>query len=112
MGICRLHANDTLGLVQSLGDVLQLMQNLLWGATMLMFGSVAAAGLGILGSLELNRRQLMIIGISLGLGLGPSLVPGAVDGLPTLLKTVLGSAAATAELYRDSLTRFAGPSYR
>ena len=88
-----------LGLVQSLGDILQLIPKpVIGGATMLMFGSVAATGLGILGSLELSRRQLMIIGISLGLGLGPSLVPGAVDGLPTLLKTVLGSAAATAGL--------------
>ena len=88
-----------LGLVQSLGDILQMIPKpVIGGATMLMFGSVAATGLGILGSLELSRRQLMIIGISLGLGLGPSLVPGAVDGLPTLLKTVLGSAAATAGL--------------
>lgn len=88
-----------LGLVQSLGDILQLIPKpVIGGATMLMFGSVAATGLGILGSLELSRRQLMIIGISLGLGLGPSLVPGAVDGLPALLKTVLGSAAATAGL--------------
>ena len=88
-----------LGLVQSLGDILQLIPKpVIGGATMLMFGSVAATGLGILGSLELSRRQLMIIGISLGLGLGPSLVPGSVDGLPTLLKTVLGSAAATAGL--------------
>ena len=88
-----------LGLVQSLGDILQLIPKpVIGGATMLMLGSVAATGLAILGSLELNRRQLMIIGISLGLGLGPSLVPGAVDGLPTLLKTVLGSAAATAGL--------------
>jgi xanthine permease XanP len=88
-----------LGLVQGLGDILQLIPKpVIGGATMLMFGSVAATGLAILGSLELNRRQLMIIGISLGLGLGPSLVPGAVDGLPTLLKTVLGSAAASAGL--------------
>ena len=88
-----------LGLVQGLGDILQLIPKpVIGGATMLMFGSVAATGLAILGSLELNRRQLMIIGISLGLGLGPSLVPGAVDGLPTLLRTVLGSAAATAGL--------------
>ena len=88
-----------LGLVQGLGDILQAIPKpVIGGATMLMFGSVAAAGLGILGSLELNRRQLMIIGISLGLGLGPIMVPGALDQLPYLLKTLLESAAATAGL--------------
>ncbi len=88
-----------LGLLQGLGDILQVIPKpVIGGATMLMFGSVAATGLGILGGLELNRRQLMIIGISLGLGLGPSMVPGALDELPYLLKTLLGSAAATAGL--------------
>ena len=88
-----------LGLVQGLGDILQAIPKpVIGGATMLMFGSVAAAGLGILGGLELNRKELMIIGISLGLGLGPTMVPGALDQMPYLLKTLLGSAAATAGL--------------
>ena len=88
-----------LGLFQGLGDILlAIPKPVIGGATMLMFGSVAAAGLGILGGLELNRRELMIIGVSLGLGLGPTMVPGALDQLPSLLKTLLGSAAATAGL--------------
>ena len=88
-----------LGLLQGLGDLLlAIPKPVIGGATILMFGSVAATGVGILAGLELKRRELMVIGISLGLGLGPSMVPGALDELPSLLKTVLGSAAATAGL--------------
>jgi len=76
-----------LGLVQSLGDILQLIPKpVIGGATMLMFGSVAATGLAILGSLELNRRQLMIIGISLGLGLAQAWCLEPSMGCPPYLK--------------------------
>jgi xanthine permease XanP len=67
----------------------------LGGATILMFGTVAAAGIKLLSCVNLTRRNSLIIAMSLGLGLGVTFSPEILDQLPTLLKNIFSSGIAT-----------------
>lgn len=88
-----------LGLFQGLGDILQqIPKPVLGGATLVMFGTVAAAGIKILATEEIDRRKVIIIAVSLGLGLGVALVPDVFAKTPGLVQNIFGSAAATAGL--------------
>jgi xanthine permease XanP len=85
-----------LGLIPAVGVLVQaLPPAALGGATIIMFGMVAAAGLRILASVQMNRRNATILAISLGLGLGVTFVPEALDKLPPLLKSTFHSGIAT-----------------
>lgn len=72
----------------------------LGGATIVMFGTVAAAGIKIIASSEsgLDRRDVLILAVSLSLGLGVELVPDALAELPTTVTTVFGSPITTGGL--------------
>ena len=60
-----------LGLFPIIGAVLQTMPKpVLGGATLVMFGTVAAAGIRILAIAELDRRDLLIMAVSFGLAWG------------------------------------------
>lgn len=81
-----------LGLFPALGAVLQLMPKpVLGGATLIMFGTVAVAGIRILAEAGLHRRNVLIVAISLGLGLGVAAVPGVLSQMPDFLKNIFGS---------------------
>lgn len=85
-----------LGLVPAVGVLVQaLPSSALGGATLIMFGMVAASGIRILGRVPMNRRNGIILAISLGLGLGVSFVPDITNALPALLKSTLSSGIAT-----------------
>ncbi|MFT7317773.1 MAG: xanthine permease XanP [Gammaproteobacteria bacterium] len=82
-----------LGLFPVIGAVLQnIPKPVLGGATLVMFGTVAAAGVKILASEKINRRSLLIIAVSLGLGLGVSFVPELFANAPKLVTAIFGSA--------------------
>ena len=88
-----------LGLFQGVGDILQqIPKPVLGGATLVMFGTVAAAGIKILASEYIDRRKMIIIAVSLGLGLGLALVPDVFSKTPELVQNIFSSAAATAGL--------------
>jgi xanthine permease XanP len=88
-----------LGLIPAVGVLIQaLPAAALGGATLIMFGMVAASGIRILARVPMNRRNGMILAISLGLGLGVSFVPEATDALPALLRSTLHSGIATGGL--------------
>jgi len=88
-----------LGLFQGIGDILQqIPKSVLGGATLVMFGTVAVAGIKILSTEEIDRRKAIIIAVSLGLGLGLALVPEVFAKTPDLVQNILSSAAATAGL--------------
>ena len=88
-----------LGLFQGVGDILQqIPKPVLGGATLVMFGTVAAAGIKILASEYIDRRKVIIIAVSLGLGLGLALVPDVFSKTPDLVQNIFSSAAATAGL--------------
>ena len=60
-----------LGLIPIVGGIFQVIpQPVLGGATLVMFGSIAVAGLNIVASTGLDRRSSVIVAVSLALGLG------------------------------------------
>ena len=88
-----------LGLVPVIAGIFQTIpQPVLGGATIIMFGTVAVAGLKIISTVELDKRASIILAVSLGLGIGVSEVPEALDQLPTLIKSIFSSGIATGGL--------------
>ena len=71
-----------LGLFPVVGDVFSTMPDpVLGGATILMFGMVAAAGIRIISSQRIGRKESLVLAISLAVGLGLELCPKTVvDG--------------------------------
>ncbi|MEO1182853.1 MAG: solute carrier family 23 protein, partial [Cyanobacteria bacterium J06636_28] len=81
-----------LGLFPIIGGILQAIpQPVLGGATIIMFGSVATAGIKIVSSIEIGRRETLILATSLGLGLGVTFAPDLLTGMPVLVKNIFGS---------------------
>ncbi|ELY87572.1 uracil-xanthine permease [Natrialba hulunbeirensis JCM 10989] len=61
------------------------------GAVLLMVGMVAASGFRLIVlHTELNRRNMVIVAVSLGLGLGIATTPEAISGLPNAAQTFFG----------------------
>ncbi len=82
-----------LGLFPLLGAVLQqIPKPVLGGATLIMFGSVAAAGIRILSQVRLDRRNMLIIAASLGIGLGVAAQPELLHQMPRLVQNLFDSA--------------------
>ena len=87
------------GLVPKIGAVIASMPlPVLGGGVIVMFGMVAAAGLNMLSEIKMNRRNMVIIAVSLSAGLGLNLVPEAVQYLPGVVKTLATSAVAPTAL--------------
>ncbi|MEM6423842.1 MAG: nucleobase:cation symporter-2 family protein [Cyanobacteria bacterium P01_D01_bin.128] len=85
-----------LGLFPIVGGVLQAIpQPVLGGATIIMFGSVAAAGVKIISTVNIGRRETLILATSLGLGLGVTFAPDVLTGLPPLAKNIFASGIST-----------------
>lgn len=87
------------GLLPKIGAVIASMPlPVLGGGVIVMFGMVASAGLNVLTEVKMNRRNMVIIAISLAAGLGLNLVPTAVQYLPGVTKTLMTSAVAPTAL--------------
>ena len=87
------------GLIPKIGAVIASMPlPVLGGGVIVMFGMVAAAGLNVLSEVTLNRRNMVIIAVSLAVGLGLNLVPSAVQYLPGVVKVLATSAVAPTAL--------------
>ena len=85
-----------LGLFPAVGLVFSLMPDpVLGGATLLMFGTVAAAGIRIIASQEINRKATLVIAISLSFGLSVELVPEVLSHLPETLRNIFSSGITT-----------------
>ncbi|MGB3300330.1 MAG: nucleobase:cation symporter-2 family protein [Phormidesmis sp.] len=88
-----------LGLVPVVAGVFQTIpQPVLGGATIIMFGTVAVAGIKIIAGVNLDKRASIILATSLGLGLGVSVVPDILNNLPVLLKSIFSSGISTGGL--------------
>jgi len=79
-----------LGLFPIVGDLFSTMPDpVLGGATLLMFGMVAAAGIRIIASQPIGRKETLVLAIAFGLGLGVELCPQVMingNGVPWVLK--------------------------
>ena len=86
-----------LGLFPAIGAVMQLMpKSVLGGATLVMFATIAVAGVKILTSEPIDQRKSLIIATSMGLGLGVMMVPDALKQLPPLANNILSSSVTVA----------------
>ena len=63
----------------------------------------AAAGMNMLSTVKMSRRNMIIISVSLAVGLGLNLVPSAVQYLPGIWKTLATSAVAPTALLAVTL---------
>lgn len=70
----------------------------LGGATVVLFASIAVAGIRILASQEMTLRRIYIMAVSFGLALGVTLVPDATQHLPTFFKQVFAAPITLAGL--------------
>jgi xanthine permease XanP len=67
----------------------------LGGATLLMFGTVAAAGVRIIASQNINRKATLVIAISFSMGLSVELVPEILTQLPETVRNIFSSGITT-----------------
>ncbi|MBT7155020.1 MAG: purine permease [Deltaproteobacteria bacterium] len=87
------------GLFPIIGGLFSIIPNsVLGGATIIMFGTVAAAGIKIIASSIIDRRGMLIMAISLGLGLGVAFRPELLGNFPMIMKQIFGSAITTGGL--------------
>ncbi len=92
------------GLIPKIGAVISSMPlPVLGGGVIVMFGMVAAAGMNMLSTVKMSRRNMIIISVSLAVGLGLNLVPSAVQYLPGIWKTLATSAVAPTALLAVTL---------
>ncbi|MGJ3246213.1 MAG: uracil-xanthine permease family protein [Elainellaceae cyanobacterium] len=88
-----------LGLLPIVGGIFQAIpQPVLGGATIVMFGAIAVAGINIVASTDIDRRSLIIIAVSLALGLGIVYVPDLMADKPALLRNLFSSGISTGGL--------------
>lgn len=88
-----------LGLFPFVGKAFSLMpEPVLGGATLLMFGTVAAAGIRIIAAQEINRKATLILAVSLSLGLGVELSPDILRMMPESVKGIFSSGITTGGL--------------
>lgn len=96
-----------LGLFPVIGGIFQqLPKPVLGGATLVMFGTVAAAGIRILATVELDRRSMLIMAVSFGLGLGIAAVPDLLKEMPKMVQNVFSSAITVSGLAAIILNTF------
>jgi len=85
-----------LGLFPTLGNALRLIPSpVLGGATLILFGSIAVAGIRILASQPFGRKEIFVVALSLGCGLGVAMVPDVLRPLPESLAKLLESPITT-----------------
>lgn len=77
------------------GLVSGIPQPVLGGVGVVMFGTVAAAGIKTLSRVKLTERNLLIIATSIALGLGVTFRPDVIAQLPEGLKMIFSSGIST-----------------
>ena len=88
-----------LGFFPVVGVVFSFMPDpVLGGATLLMFGTVASAGIKIIASQKLDRKATLVVAISLSLGLGVELFPDILVQFPETIKNIFSSGITTGGL--------------
>ena len=87
------------GVFPKIGALIAIMPSpVLGGAGVLMFGMIAVGGISNFKEVEFNRRNSIILAMSLGLGLGIAFRPNLLSHLPEQLRVIFGSGMTTATL--------------
>ncbi|MFV0476185.1 MAG: solute carrier family 23 protein, partial [Pikeienuella sp.] len=91
------------GLFPKIGAVVTTIPNaVLGGAVIIMFGMIAAAGIKMLSLVDLNKRNMIVAGVSIAVALGlraqPELYAGASAGTKAMLDSGLIAGAVAAIL--------------
>lgn len=82
-----------------IGGIFSIMpEPVLGGATLLMFGTVAASGVRIIASQDINRKAVLVLAVSFACGLGVELVPNILDQMPVWIKGTFSSGITTGGL--------------
>ncbi|MCI5930449.1 MAG: purine permease [Prevotella sp.] len=85
-----------LGLFPVVGEFFSLIPDcVLGGATLLMFGTVAAAGVRIIASTKMDRKAVLVLAISFAMGLSVELVPDILSQMPSVIKSIFSSGITT-----------------
>ena len=85
-----------LGLFPVVGEFFSLIPDcVLGGATLLMFGTVAAAGVRIIASTKMDRKAVLVLAISFAMGMSVELVPDILSQMPSVIKSILSSGITT-----------------
>lgn len=88
-----------LGLFPVVGILFSLMPDaVLGGATLLMFGTVASAGIRIIAAQRIDRKATLVLAVSLSLGLGVELMPDILQAAPESVRGIFGSGITTGGL--------------
>ncbi len=97
-----------LGLLPKLAALTTVIPNaVLGGAMIVMFGSVAAAGISILSEVDLGKGEnLLIAACSIAVGLGSATLPQMFDQLPDFLKMLMQNGIVTGSLTAIILNLF------
>jgi len=78
------------------GGVFSIMpEPVLGGATLLMFGTVAASGVRIIASQNINRKAILVLAVSFACGLGVELVPNILSQMPATISGIFSSGITT-----------------
>ena len=85
-----------LGLFPVVGEFFSLIPDcVLGGATLLMFGTVAAAGVRIIASTKVDRKAVLVLAISFAMGMSVELVPDILSQMPSVIKSIFSSGITT-----------------
>ncbi|HFQ5148225.1 TPA: uracil-xanthine permease family protein [Vibrio vulnificus] len=84
-----------LGLFPGVAGFVQLIpEPVLGGATIVMFGTIAAAGVRIISRVDLDRRAILIMALSFSMGLGIVQKPEILQFMPEFIKSIFSSGVA------------------
>lgn len=84
-----------LGLFTGVANLVQLIpEPVLGGATIVMFGTIAASGVRIISRCHLDRRAILIMALSFSMGLGIAQKPEILQFMPDIVKSILSSGMA------------------
>ncbi|MGP5439649.1 uracil-xanthine permease family protein [Psychrobacter faecalis] len=102
----------TMGLFPILGAVFtQLPKPVVGGVTLLMFATVATAGIRILSTVNFTHRNILIIATSLGLSMGIAFVPDVFAQTPQLFRNIFGSAVTMSGIVAITLDMILPKNY-
>ncbi|MGB3366095.1 MAG: nucleobase:cation symporter-2 family protein [Acidaminobacteraceae bacterium] len=89
-----------IGVFPKIGALVSIMPNpVLGGAGIIMFGMIAVGGINILKDVNMSRRNMMVVAISLSLGMAVVVRPAILEHFPAVVKTVFESGITTGTLF-------------